>query len=495
MFNKSFSLPGKITDIYEVALKSQKALTQGETVYTRTGQPISLQEEVLSNSQSITYKSSCTGMFVKIYQPQWLTTSYFEDKLKLMVGKPLQYEGICWPTELVYNKSGDFVGFLVPKAEGFQLKQIMSQQGLEQCFPDWDRKNLTRLVQTILDKLSFLHEHNVLFGIINFASIFVKNEQEVFLTEMDTYQIEGYPILFHEQVLQAPEFQFTEEQLQLYSKQHDYYGVALLTFMLLMPGKFPYNKGNNATLHNSIQNMEFAFRYGKNKEEHGAREHFGLWRFVWSHLGSELKSAFYSVFNREQEYSLPENRPNTKFWLKKVSNLVQELDDPYDKESLKIFPRTFKRYHGTRTIRCKQCGIDHPAFYFRYPEKQICNSCLGKPSSTHFICKSCGKPYFYDFGTLFKYETLIEKKNFKMPTHCPYCRADKDRCISCGKIVPSYRLNASGMCIDCSSQITERYACVCGKEIKLTRGEVDYHMGKFGHLPRFCAHCRANRKR
>jgi hypothetical protein len=340
----------------------------------------------------------------------------------------------------------------------------------------------------------YLQNRNVLFGLINPGAIFVKDENHVYFAEMDTYQIGGFPILSYERVMQAPELQDCDGGLRLYTKQQDNYEIALLVFMILMPGKFPYNKGKYKNISESIKKMSFAFKYGKQGEEHGAREYYGLWRFVWSHLGNELKQAFYNTFQHDQMYSTPEKRRDAQFWKNKVSRLEAELNNPYDKESLKIFPRTFKRFSGMKTIKCKTCGIEHPIFYYRYPDRQICNSCLGKPSDTHFVCRSCGKSFYYDFGTLFKYEKLVETKNFSMPTHCPYCRSDKMKCMSCGKMVPTYKIGDNGMCFDCNKinreRIAERYYCKCGNLIELTQGQVDHYMKQYGNLPKRCEICR-----
>ena len=396
----AFVLTDQISPVKNVVRKSQIVPKKGDIAYTSKHQLIRLEDEFLSNPQSITYQTDWHGVQAKIYQAQWLSISYFEDKAKRMLEKPIHCEGICWPIDLLYDTNGEFVGVLVPAAEGYQLKQqLMSQQGLEKNFPEWDRRNLTHLTKVILDKIIYLQDRNIVFGLINPGAIFVKDENSVYFAEMDTYQIEGYPILSYERVMQAPELQDTSEGMRLYTKQEDNYEIALLVFMLLMPGKFPYNKGNNKNISESVKKMSFAFRYGKQNEEHGAREYFGLWRFAWSHLGYELKQAFYYTFQNGQAFSTPEKRRDARFWQKKVEELERELIDPYDKESLKIFPRTFKRYSGTKTIKCIRCGIEHPDFYYKFPEKKICNSCLGQPSQTHFVCKSCGKSFYYDVGT------------------------------------------------------------------------------------------------
>lgn len=491
----AFVLTDQIAPVRKVTRRSLRVPVRGDTVFTSGGSAIRLRDEFISNPQSITYQTDAAGLQAKIYQPQWLAISYFEDKVKLMLQKPVKCEGICWPIDLLRNAEGEFVGILVPAAEGYQLKQqMMSQQGLEEHFPSWDRRKLTHLAKVIMEKIEILQQHNVIFGLVNPAAIFVKDEDHVFFAEMDTYQIEGFPILSYERVLQAPELQDVPGGMRLYTRQQDNYGIALLAFMILMPGKFPYNKGGNKDISESIKNMSFAFHYGKRGEEHGTRESFGSWRFVWSHLGNDLRQAFYNTFQRDQFYSLPEKRKDAGFWRRRIADLEKELIDPYDKESQRLFPRTFKRHGGTRTIRCIKCGIDHPDFYYRFPQKQICNSCLGKPSPTHFECKSCNKSFYYDFATLFKYQELVAKKDFVMPTHCPYCRSDKRKCTECEKLVPAYRLNDDGVCIDCRNKIATTYYCRCGNVISLTKGQYDFHMKKFGRLPQRCDRCKSDRR-
>lgn len=498
----AFRLTQQICAIKRTSYQGVSVPSKMDYVFDSHRQRIQLLEEFISNPQSITYNTSLAGMQAKIYQKSWLQLSYFEDKAGKMISNPVEMDGICWPKDMLYDENGAFVGILVPQTEGFQLKQdLMSQTGLKNHFPDWDRRDLTHLTVVILEKIVYLQKRNVIFGLINPGAIFVKDKDHVYFAEMDTYQIEGYPILSYERVMQAPELQDAENELRLYSKQQDNYGIALLIFMILMPGKFPYNKGKHKNISDSIKEMAFAFNYGKKQgTEHGVREYFGLWRFVWSHLGNDLKQAFYYTFQKGQPYSAPAARKNASFWLNRVKNLESELEHPYDEESCKLFPRTFKRYSGTETIQCVKCGIEHPTFYYRYPEKKICNSCLGQPSDTHFECRTCHRTYYYDFSTLFKYERLVEQRNFSMPTHCPYCRMDKEKCKGpCGKIVPSYRLNKDGLCPDCASlvrnRIVKRYPCCgCGKMIELTQGQIDSFNERSYSLPKRCKQCKEKQR-
>ena len=492
--SKVFSISNEINEFRYVTRVERKVPQTGDVVYDSFKNPFELGEEFLSNAQSITYYTNKDNIQAKIYQLKWLTVSYYEDKIKRMLEISVISDGICWPKDCLYNKSGEFVGYITCSADGVQLKQdILNQQGIEENFPNWNRLDIIKLAQTILDKVIVLQELNVFFGVLNLNSILVRDSQTVFFTEMDTYQIEGYPVLTFERELLAPELQSAEKSFFLYTKQQDNYEIALLLFMILMVGKFPYIKGKNKTVSESIRKMNFAFRYKSNGEEHGAHESYGLWRFVWSHIGKDLKQAFFDTFQYGRGLSKPENRRNARFWKRKLDLLEQELQNPYDKESLQIFPKTFKRYEYTRTIKCEKCGIEHPDFYFSFKGKNICNSCLAKPSDTHFRCKSCEKDFYYDFKTLFKYEKLVKEKNFNMPTHCPYCRSDKKVCVQCGSLVPAYRLNEYGMCIDCANEIVKTYTGECGHTITLTRRDVSFYLDKFGNLPKRCKKCRKNR--
>lgn len=132
----SFDLPKQITTISKVVRKTQNVPQKGDVVYTSENSFIRLGNEFLSNPYSITYQTDRQGIQAKIYTVPWLTTSYFYDKVKRMLEKPIQCEGICWPLDLVHDAYGDFVGILVSETKGFQLKQqLMSQQGLEKISP------------------------------------------------------------------------------------------------------------------------------------------------------------------------------------------------------------------------------------------------------------------------------------------------------------------------------------------------------------------------
>lgn len=42
-----------------------------------------------------------------------------------MISKKISYEGICWPLDLVFNKSNEFVGYIMPAASGKTMQTSM----------------------------------------------------------------------------------------------------------------------------------------------------------------------------------------------------------------------------------------------------------------------------------------------------------------------------------------------------------------------------------
>ena len=167
--------------------------------------------------------------------------------------------------------------------------------------------------------------------------------------------------------------------------------------MLLMLGKTPYTLVQGKTAEESIIEKKFAF----------AGETYrlpGMWRFMWSHLSYKrnnieisIKSLFHNTFEEGGKYNQPQTRRTVSNWIGTVLGLKEELDNPEDPESLKLYPRTFKKKKNDVFYACSICGVSHPKFFFdkRYfDNNRICNYVLinsqrfhlhVKPVERHFI--------------------------------------------------------------------------------------------------------------
>ena len=446
--DEQFKIMTAITQYNRANKLAHGNIGKGGMVYDDQGNEIILLQEFMSNAMSITYRTNQTDTFAKIYAPNVLTTTYFEDKTELMLQKPIRRRGIGWPISKLYDVNGCFVGALIPQAEGIPLMQsVLGEEQLKLHFPDWNKKDLCDLTICILEHIIFLQDRHIFFGCINPQSIFVKDKNHVYFVDMDCYQIEGYPCVSQNITFQPPELQLSGIRKRLYTQQTENYEVAELVFMLMMPGKTPYAKEKNADMAQSIANMRFPFSWIGQPGKRDVDRPSGRWRFVWSHLGS-LKGDFYNTFMSGKEFNAPEKRKSARFWLHEVRSLRKDLEHPYDMESLELFPKTFKRDAKTQFFKCQYCGVEYPKFYFyrKYFDTpyRICNSCLNTPSDKYFECissyhTSVDRKFIYSKKmAIFHQIATVQNSDWHKQRYCSECKHirsqvyKKLRCRNCG---------------------------------------------------------------
>lgn len=70
-------------------------------------------------------------------------TEHRKQKLSLLTAQSLEIRGICFPEAIVTNHVGEFVGYVMPKANGQELKQtIFNPRRFKKAFPDWTKTDL-----------------------------------------------------------------------------------------------------------------------------------------------------------------------------------------------------------------------------------------------------------------------------------------------------------------------------------------------------------------
>lgn len=169
---------------------------EGDTVTAERGgnrKPIKLVKSGSSGGEGRIYSTDIPNVVAKIYKPGKIDKAKFE-KLKLMMTKNINCEGVCFPIAMLYNSKDEFVGFLMNKAQGKELQKcLFIPQLLKKYFPNWKKKDTVQLCITILKKLKYLHDRNIILGDINPNNILVVSPTEVYFVDTDSYQIEGYP--------------------------------------------------------------------------------------------------------------------------------------------------------------------------------------------------------------------------------------------------------------------------------------------------------------
>lgn len=437
--NEAFRLCTKVSNISSDTIHLSYVPKENDAVLAKTGQ-IRLGKQIAYGGEGTVYETN-TQYVAKIYHDGKLTHRKYE-KLKRLVEKQLSCEGICFPVSGLYNQNQEFVGYLMPKAKGKELQRsIFIKPLFLKQFPNWKKKDLVKLCITILEKMQYLHERNIIMGDINAGNILVQSPDKVYFVDTDSYQIEDLPCPVGIVTFTPPELQGKEYKTFLRTMGNEYFAVATLLFMLMLPGKSPYAQQGGEDPATNIKNMDFSYPF---EDKSNQKTPDGLWGFIWSHLSYKLKEAFWHTFHKDGRYSSKSTRLPVAEWIKLFNQYYYELTEgnmlKNDEMSGELFPTRLKKNPNATYIICK-----------------LCNQEIDEKFSKNGICFNCQKDNYTE-------------------------------CKQCARRVFKSELK-KGLCKSCQPYAT--ITCTaCGKKFTITNGEKEYYDKKNLELPKRCKECR-----
>ena len=451
-----FKLSSEVTLINDKHLNPSFIPVKGDKVFGTGNVEVELRAQISEGGEGIIYETN-TPHVAKIYKKEKNTLLRYE-KIKLMTSKRLSFEGICYPIDVLLNKNQEFVGYLMLKAEGKTLQRsFFIPPLLKRNFPNWKKVDSVNLCITILEKLKYLHDRNIILGDINPENILVVSPKQVYFVDTDSYQLEGFPCPVGTVNYTAPELQSKGDYSKyLRTLGNENFAVATLLFMIMLPGKPPYSQQGGGTPQKNISNMDFSYPFEDNSNK---KTSDGPWRYIWSHLTYELKKSFYYTFQKEGKYSQEKDRLNVNQWLTIFKTYESLLSSGKLKEqdsmSEELFPTRHKKHPNATYIICSLCKTEVNK---DYTKGGICNECLRLSETYH--CKNCSKDMIY--SNLDRYIRKLPKSEI---------------CRSCE--------NASyyeGICTHCS------------RSFNLSKKEYDYFTKRNLQIPKRCQNCRGSKK-
>lgn len=420
---------------------------------------INLIEKIGSGGEADIYSTN-TPFVAKIYKAGKITRRKYE-KIKLMISKDIRCPGVCYPVAALYNDTNSYIGFLMPKAKGYELQRsIFIKPRFQQIFPSWRKRDTVELCVTILEKIKYLHDRNIIMGDINPANIMVVSPKEVYFVDVDSYQVEGFPCPVGTINYTAPEIQNRNFGDFIRTIGNENFAVATLMFMIMLPGKPPYSQQGGEDQATNIINGNFSYPFGDNSNK---KTPDGPWRFIWSHLTYDIKKYFYTTFRKGEERYAENSRVTVDEWLSVFRYYLELLDSgkfgKQDKMSEELYPTRFKKNSSQTYITCKLCGEE---VLESCSEQEICRNCLNKTISVNH-CTRCGKEIEYT-----NYHKYI--KNAKPFTLC-------NDCYEWGN-----RIYTTQRCSD------------CGERFDISNKEHEFYASKGFEIPKRCKHCRDMKK-
>lgn len=452
-----FQICKSVTSLDDSRLMVTHIPAENEIVYTSRA-PIKLESKVAAGGEGIIYSTN-TPYVAKIYKKENNTKRKYE-KIKLMLSKEIECEGVCYPVAALYNSNKEFVGYMMPKAKGKELqKSIFIKPLFLKNFPNWKKRDTVELCITILEKIKYLHDRNIVMGDINPANILVVSPKEVYFVDTDSYQVENFPCPVGTNNYTAPEIQRKHFSDFLRTMGNENFAVATLLFMIMLPGKPPYSQQGGEDPINNIIRMDFSYPFGDSSNK---KTPDGPWRYIWSHLTYDLKKAFYNTFRKGGDHSTESTRLTVDEWLPIFTYYLELLDSgkfgKQDKMSEELFPTRHKKNPKVEYTTCKMCGNEVPE---NQCQNGICRDCLNKGEV--YSCKKCSKEILYT-----NYQKYV--KNAKRFDVCPEC-------------------------FEYGNKVRIRQKCVdCGRQFEITNNQYDFYTSKGFDIPKRCKSCRDDKK-
>lgn len=292
-------------------------LEEGDYVYCNN-KKIRLIRFIASGGEGSVYETN-TPYICKIFKV-CNANRYKYDKLELMLRTRMGIEGICWPKRMVYNFRGEFIGYLMPKAYGQQLKKIF--QNNNEGMGDIDKKFYVDLCLKILEKFEYLHRKGIIIGDVNPMNILVVSADEIYFVDTDSYQIGGFPCLVDLLPYTAPELQLSKNKRYSRTIGNENFSVAVLLFVILMNGKYPYANKSKRELSYNIINGNFNLSIEDEMDKASDNQLLDS----WYELPRYLREAFYKTFKNGETNNAEDYRLSIRDWYRLIKYYQSYLE-------------------------------------------------------------------------------------------------------------------------------------------------------------------------
>lgn len=288
---------------------------------TSRGIHVELEEMIKSGGEAKIFSvRDQPNLVAKVYHADKLRMDR-EAKLKAMLAKvptqPATHTALAWPIDLLYKRRR-FVGFLMPKIKGYDgVFNFYNPVLRRKHHSRFDLRYLHRVASNLAIVVDRVHQVGHVVGDLNESNILVNDRALVTLVDTDSFQIkESKRSIYHCVVGKA---KYTPPELQgvsLFSvnrrREHDYFGLAVLIFQLLMQGYHPFSGVLPADLSVGRVDVyaikEGLFPYQQNKKLSGIQTPPNAPPFT--HLDPGLQALFIRCF--VDGHKNPSQRPTAR---------------------------------------------------------------------------------------------------------------------------------------------------------------------------------------
>lgn len=415
--------------------KNITLLHKGDVAYTGKGKAVNLIREIGSGGEGKIYETNDIKTVAKIYHMENRSIDNY-NKLKYMLGMKLSIKNVAWPIDILYDTSGNYVGFIMPavpsycKQLGSSVLSINKPEVRNQILPLWKKVDLVKTAYEIVNVFTLLNGKGILMGDVNTANILVNpsKSDEVYFVDCDSYQFGKYICPVGTKIFTSPNYYKKCNRNPKYStqprtKQDEEYAIASLIFQILMNGQAPFasKSTENRSIIDDICDYRFSF---KTKENTGTDVPDGPYRMIWNNMEYNCKNKLSEVFEGKKIYS-------AKQWKNVLSEYIKKIQS--GKANNEISPKKYLDTNGSfKDFTCDNCHNEanmHKDSYEKLTTQYkepilICNTCKSYWYNTVDVdatCTHCGKIYKATYGEVWR----NTYKNFNYV--CNSCREKRRR--------------------------------------------------------------------
>lgn len=223
-------------------------------VYTTpSGQEIHLDQALGGGGEGEIWSISGRPEAAKIYHPA-VRGREKERKLRMMLDNPPRddmlgrygHHSIAWPTDLILENKA-FAGFLMPRlAKSHKILEIYNPRLRRTECVGFNWKYLMHTGYNLSVAMDAVHAKGYIIGDINEGNILVTSTALVSLIDTDSFQVRDiidgklYRCPVGKEDFTPPELQGLQFNQVDRLPEHDYFGLSVLIFLLLMEGNHPF---------------------------------------------------------------------------------------------------------------------------------------------------------------------------------------------------------------------------------------------------------------
>ncbi len=316
---------------------------------------VELGNEIASGGEGSVYDVQGNDAVVaKIYNSH-SRTSEREKKLRVIIEKKLPFKEvynkkIALPLDILYDENGAFAGYVMPKINGKPIKTtIFSKKRIEKSFPNLSRIDLVDICISFLEQIKYLHSKNMLIGDINPNNMLIDTTDptKTWLIDCDSFQVDDLPCPVGTDAFTPPNLQGKNFKNTLRNKEDEYFSMAIMLFMILMPGKHPYSQIDGSSPDQNIKTMNFPYPFEQGEKMDNVPK--GYWGVIWTHFTRRLRETFYETFKLNKRFP-------PHHWIDVLKKYRYSIEQGYYTND--IYPAYYKPLgKDIVTQECAGCGI------------------------------------------------------------------------------------------------------------------------------------------